>query len=439
MVTNATTARPSAAGASARRGIELSVVIPALDEGENIAVLVAATRRQLETLGVAHEILVVDGGSRDDTARLAADAGAVVVRQPGRGFADALRAGFTRARGEWVLTMDGDYSHDPDFIEALWARRTDAEFVIASRYVPGGYALMPWRRHVLSRILNLVCRFVLSIPVADMSSGFKLQRREAIEHIEMRGRHFDAQIELLTHVYAEGWRVAEVPFHYRPRVGGNSHARLVPFAIAFARTLARLWWVRNSVHAADYDDRAYSSRIPLQRWWRRRRYATVLAMVGRAPRVVDVGCGSSKILEALPHAVGVDVVRTPLRFRRRTHSRLVNADLRALPFAAGSVDAVICSAVIEHVPWEPALFGELRRILRPGGTLVVGTPDYGRRSWPSIAWWYTRMVPDARRDAYVERYTEATLRARLADAGFAVEEVVRIAGAEMIAKCRAVG
>jgi dolichol-phosphate mannosyltransferase len=415
---------------------ELSVIIPTLDEAESIAALIAGVRRHLDALRVSFELLVVDGGSRDGTPRLAADAGAVVMRQPARGYADALRAGLERARGEWVLTMDGDYSHDPDFIPSLWDRRGDADLVIASRYVPGGYALTPWRRRVLSRILNRVSRTILSIPVGDLSSGFRLQRRVVVEGVPLNGRHFEALIELLAHVYNEGWRVAEVPFHYRPRAGGDSHARLVPFALAYTRTLARLWRIRNSVRSADYDDRAFSSWIPLQRWWQRRRYATVLGMVGRAQRVLDVGCGSSKILEALPHAVGVDLARTPLRFRRRTNAHLVNADLRALPVPTASVDAVVCSAVIEHVPWDPTVFAELRRVLRPGGVLVVGTPDYGRGPWRSIAWWYTRLIPDARRGGYVERYTEATLRGRLGEAGFDVQELVRIAGAEMIAKCR---
>ncbi len=436
---NVTASVSAATPADDVAAFDLSVVIPTLDEGESIAPLVAAARRHLDTLGVRFEILVIDGGSRDGTPRLAAEAGAAVIRQPGRGYADALRTGLARARGEWILTMDGDYSHDPDFIGALWARRLSAEIVIASRYVPGGHAQMPRRRRLLSRILNATSRFVLSIPVEDLSSGFRLQRRSVLEGLEIRGRHFEVLIELLTRVYSEGWRVAEVPFHYRPRVGGESHARLVPFAIAYARTLARLWRLRNSIESADYDDRAFSSRIPIQRWWQRRRYAIVLGMLGHAARVVDVGCGSSKILEALPHAVGVDLAHKPLRFRRRTNARLVNADVRALPFPDAAFDAGICSEMIEHLPWEPAVFGELRRVVKRGGTLIIGTPDYGRWQWPFIEWWYTRLLPGAHGELHVQQFTETTLRANLAEAGIEVLELERIAGAEMIAKCRVAG
>ena len=147
-------------------GCELSVVIPALDEGASIGQLVRRVSSEAARLGIAHEVIVVDGGSSDGTPRWAAEAGARVVRQPGRGYADALLFGFRQARGDYVASMDADYSHDPDFLRALWAARHDAELVIASRYVAGGFAYMPVFRRVLSRILNAVSRSVLSLPVA---------------------------------------------------------------------------------------------------------------------------------------------------------------------------------------------------------------------------------------------------------------------------------
>jgi dolichol-phosphate mannosyltransferase len=80
-----------------------------------------------------------------------------------------------------------------------------------------GYADMPWLRTVLSRLLNVVSRSVLSIPVSDMSSGFRLYHRKALMPLAVQAQHFDVLIELLTRVYAQGWEVAEGPFHYRRR------------------------------------------------------------------------------------------------------------------------------------------------------------------------------------------------------------------------------
>ena len=413
----------------------LSVVIPALDEGASIGELVRRVAAEGTRLGVSHEVLVVDGGSTDGTPRWAAEAGATVVRQPGRGYADALLFGLRHARGQYVASMDADYSHDPDFLRALWAARHEAELVIASRYVAGGYAYMPAFRRILSRVLNTVSRSVLSLPVRDLSSGFRLYHRRVLADLAPRARRFDVLIEILARIRAEGWRIKEVPFHYRQRQGGRSHAGIVTFGLAYARTLARMWALRNSLESADYDDRAFNSRIPIQRFWQRRRYAIVLGMLGHTDSVLDVGCGSSKILEALPHAVGLDLNFKPLRFRRQTNRLVVNGDVHRLPFGDGAFGSVICSEMLEHVPFDARIFTELSRVLRPGGVLVVGTPDYGRWQWPFIEWWYTRLLPGAHGHDHVQRYTEASLRSRLAEFGFEALESQSIWRAELIVKC----
>ena len=415
---------------------ELSVVIPALDEGASIGELVRRVRAEAARLGVRHEVIVVDGGSVDGTPRWAGEAGASVVQQPGRGYYDALLAGFLHARGAYGASMDDDYSHDPDFLRALWASRDDAELIIASRYVAGGFAYMPLFRRLLSRILNTVSRSVLSLPFRDLSSGFRLYQRRALEGLAPSARRFDVLIEILARIRAQGWRVNEVPFHYRQRQCGRSHAGIISFGLAYAKTLARMWRLRNSLESADYDDRAFNSRIPIQRFWQRRRYAIVLGMVGRAESVLDVACGSSKILEALPHAVGLDLSFKPLRFRKQTNRFVVNGDAHALPFPDGAFAAVICSEMLEHVPFDPCIFTELSRVLRPGGTLIVGTPDYGRWQWPFIEWWYNRLLPGAHGHDHVERYTETSLRARLRQFGFEPLEAASIWRAELIVKAR---
>jgi glycosyltransferase involved in cell wall biosynthesis len=415
---------------------ELSVVIPALDEGASIGELVGRVIAEARRLDVSHEVIVVDGGSTDGTPRWAAEAGATVVRQPGRGYADALLTGFRHAHGALIASMDADYSHDPDFLRALWAARHDAELVIASRYIAGGFAYMPRFRRLLSRLLNAVSRSVLSLPFGDLSSGFRLYHRRALEGLAPRARRFDVLIEILARIRADGWRVKEVPFHYRQRRGGRSHAGLVSFGLAYAGTLARMWKLRNSLESADYDDRAFHSRIPIQRFWQRRRYAIVLGMLGRADSVLDVACGSSKILEALPHAVGLDLSFKPLRFRKQTNRFVVNGDVHGLPFRDGAFAAVICSEMLEHVPFDARIFTELSRVLSPGGTLIVGTPDYGRWQWPFIEWWYNRLLPGAHGHDHVERYTEATLRERLEQFGFEPLEAGSIWRAELILKCR---
>ena len=120
------------------RDIDLSILIPALNEEENFCLLLPELKGHLDALGIRSEILVVDGGSRDGTVECAEGYGARVVEQKGPGYGRALREGFAQAQGRYVVTMDADFSHRPIFIGDFWRHREEADLLIASRYVPGG-------------------------------------------------------------------------------------------------------------------------------------------------------------------------------------------------------------------------------------------------------------------------------------------------------------
>ncbi|HOE95180.1 MAG TPA: glycosyltransferase [Candidatus Sumerlaeota bacterium] len=220
--------------------VDITVVIPTLNEAGNIGELVRRARAMLDGMGVSHEILAIDGGSTDGTCEEAEQAGAVAIREGGHTYGAALRTGFAHARGEFIITMDSDLSHEPEFFEQLWQARRRADIVIASRYVAGGKADMAPFRSVLSRILNFVYTRILRIPVHDISSGFRLYRRAVMERTETTAHDFDVLEEVLIKLYVQGHAVAEVPFHYRPRKHGRSHAKLVRFALAYLKTLWRM-------------------------------------------------------------------------------------------------------------------------------------------------------------------------------------------------------
>ena len=106
---------------------ELSIVLPTLDESDGLKVLLPRLKAVFETLGVRGEILIVDGGSKDDTVAVAQAHGAATMRQKARGFGSALREGIAAARAPWVGVMDADGSHAPEDLIRFWARRGDAE------------------------------------------------------------------------------------------------------------------------------------------------------------------------------------------------------------------------------------------------------------------------------------------------------------------------
>jgi len=416
--------------------LDLAVLIPAWNERENLDLLLPALRETLDGLGVRYEIIVADGGSRDGTAEAATRRGARVIQQQKLGYGAALMEAIAASQAGYVVTMDADLSHRPTFIEDLWRHREEAEVLIASRYVPGGESRTHWFRRLCSRILNVTYARVLSLPLLDLSSGFRLYRRDILQGLQCRARGFDILEEILIKVHALGFRIRELPFRYLSRGTGRSHARFLKFGWAYLKTLVRMWQLRNSVASADYDHRAFDSPIPLQRYWQRARHRIVLGFLHPASRqgyaVLDIGCGSGRIIQDLPKAIGMDILLPKLRFLRNRHSRLVQGNIFALPFPTHVFDAVICSEVIEHVPDHPAAFEEMARVLRPGGTLILGTPDYGRWLWWLLEWIYGKILPGAYAHEHMTHYTGASLKERLLAHGYTIQEIRYVGFCEMI-------
>ena len=109
---------------------------------------------------------------------------------------------------------------------------------------------MPFHRFVLSRVLNVFFSRGLSLKVRDMSSGFRLMHADAVRNTPVQALDFDIVQEILVRAFAEGWKVQEVPMQYAPRAEGSSHARIIPFGMAYLRTFWSLWKLRNSILAA---------------------------------------------------------------------------------------------------------------------------------------------------------------------------------------------
>ena len=226
--------------------MDLTVLIPALNEAENLQSLLGDVDRVLCEMPVDFEVVVVGGGSGDDTRPMVEKAGARFVNQTGRGYGQALSEGFAAANGEYVLTMDADHSHEPSFIRTLWDHRGESKLVIASRYVAHGSAETGVFRSVLSRLLNGLYRRSLGIPFRDLSSGFRIYPRAELRKMDPQGRDFDILPEVLVLWHSAGHTILEVPFHYRPRRRGRSRVRLFRCGWSYLKTLLRMRQLRNS-------------------------------------------------------------------------------------------------------------------------------------------------------------------------------------------------
>lgn len=416
--------------------MDISVVLPVLNEGGNLGDLLERLRNILEHHRLQYEFLVVDGGSRDNTREVAAAHGARILNEDPRGYAGALLTGFRAAAGEYVLTLDADLSHEPAFVNKMWRARHQADIVIASRYVRGGVAYTSLGRRALSRLLNVVLRRMLSVPVRDLSSGYRLYRREVLQQLQIGGRNFEVLEEILVKAYAAGFNITEVPFTYFPRHRGVSHARVVTFGLDLMKSSFELWKLRNSLESADYDARAFYSLIPPQRYWQRARHHIVTSWARGGGLTLDAGCGSSVIIQSLNNAVALDYNFAKTRYLHRLQIPAVRASAFALPFKDETFECVISSQVIEHIPREQVLFDEMWRVLRPGGMLIIGTPDYATWQWRTIEPIYGMLMPWAYRDEHISHYWREDLSRLLERMGFVHEDTAYIAHAELIMRYR---
>ncbi len=275
-------------------------------------------------------------------------------------------------------------------------------------------------------------RRILSMPVRDLSSGFRLYKREAVQNLEFESQNFEIQEEILVKAYALGFSVIEVPFVYFPRRSGRSHARVLRFGIDLARESMKLLKIRNSVDSPDYNERAFYSIVQHSHVRYRRRHKIVLSWARGLQQVLSVQCGSSVLLQNLNNVIALDTVPPKIRFLRRYGIPLVWGCPSRLPFKNQSFDCVIGSEAVGHRALEEALLTEMSRVLRPGGTLILDAPDCGavRSAEPIL-----RSPANPERRAGRRRYTQVRFQKVLMRHGFHLADTARIGRGEIILKC----
>ena len=232
------------------------VVLPTYQEAENIVDVLERIRAAAPDV----HVLVVDDGSPDGTADLAAGAADrlgqidILRRAAKSGLGPSYRAGFAWGLdlGHGVLVeMDADLSHDPEMLPRLIEAVRDggADLAIGSRYVTGG-AVPGWPAHrrLLSQWGNRYVAFMLRMPVRDATAGFRAYRATILEKIgldQVRADGYGFQIEMAYEVTKAGGRIVELPITFRDRVRGVS--KMSPNIITEALWLVTRWGVRDRV------------------------------------------------------------------------------------------------------------------------------------------------------------------------------------------------
>jgi glycosyltransferase involved in cell wall biosynthesis len=224
-----------------REAFEISIVLPCRDEAATVATCVAKALSALDRMGVRGEVVVVDNGSSDGSAEVAACAGARVVHEPALGYGNALKRGIEEARADWILMADADDSYDLADLDGFVAGlRGGADLVMGSRFRgsirPGA---MPWlHRWVGNPVLSALLRFLFGGTVSDAHCGMRAFTRDAAERMDLRGGGMELASEMVVKAMLERMRVAEVPItlhvdgrdrspHLRTFRDGWRHLRLM--------------------------------------------------------------------------------------------------------------------------------------------------------------------------------------------------------------------
>jgi glycosyltransferase involved in cell wall biosynthesis len=208
---------------SASETPRVSVVIPCLNEADNIEECVTRAKRVLSDAGLFGEVIVADNGSDDGSPELAKKAGALVVHEPRRGYGSAYMAGFAAARGEYVVMADADLTYDwseiPHFVSKL---DEGADLVMGDRMDNIHPGAMPWlHRYVGNPVLSGILNLFFRTGVRDAHCGMRGFRRKILPTLDLRTTGMEFASEMVIRASKERLDIRQIPIEYHPR-GGES-------------------------------------------------------------------------------------------------------------------------------------------------------------------------------------------------------------------------
>jgi glycosyltransferase involved in cell wall biosynthesis len=207
---------------------EISVVIPCLDEEAAVGTVVEQAWQGIEASGRTGEVLVVDNGSTDASAAVAAGAGATVLHEPRRGYGRAYLTGIDAARGDYVVMADADGTYPVDrlgeFVDELESGR---ELVLGSRFQGTIHrGAMPWsHRWVGNPILTGLLNRLFGIRVSDAHCGMRAVRRSSLRRLDLHSTGMEFASEMVFKAFRRKLAVGEIPIDYFPRTGESKLSR----------------------------------------------------------------------------------------------------------------------------------------------------------------------------------------------------------------------
>ena len=199
--------------------LELSVIMPCLNEAETLATCIRKAQRSLDDLGINGEVVVADNGSTDGSQSIAAELGARVVPVEAKGYGSALRGGIAAARGKYVVMGDADDSYDFANLEPFVTKLRDGyELVMGNRFKGGIEAdAMPFLHKYLGNpVLTTTGRLFFRSPCSDFHCGLRAFRKSSIESLNLRTTGMEFASEMVVKATLHNLKIAEVPTKLSP-------------------------------------------------------------------------------------------------------------------------------------------------------------------------------------------------------------------------------
>jgi len=209
------------------------IILPTYNEKENLAGIV----HDIFSVGISDlHIIIVDDNSPDGTGRIADELAEkyseiqVIHRPKKEGLGKAYVAGFKKAladsENQYIFEMDADFSHQPKYLPDFLEKIKKADVVLGSRNIPGGgVENWSWPRRFISWLANLTVRWLLAVPIKDLTGGYKCWRRHVLEQLDLdrvESSGYNFQIELTYKAYKKGFRIEEIPIVFIERRAGSS-------------------------------------------------------------------------------------------------------------------------------------------------------------------------------------------------------------------------
>lgn len=223
---------------------QLTVVLPSYLEEENLRLLLPRIKEHCGQLTPDFEILVVDTLTpMDGTAEVCRNVGVTYLnREGGNSYGDAVRTGISHSKGERVIFMDADGSHPPSVLDELYKSKDEANIVIASRYVEGGFTENSKILVLMSLIVNIGYRLVLGLKCKDVSNSFKMYPGNSLRSLKLTCNNFDVVEEILFKMVRSNpsFKIKEIPFSFKKRMFGETKRNLFVFIFTYVITLFKL-------------------------------------------------------------------------------------------------------------------------------------------------------------------------------------------------------